>query len=108
MKSWYKRLLLSVQNFFKKSKKSTNQLITNNTGVSVKSWLIYVIGITCIILLLVVPVVLLYDVLHDGKVDSNISYIAEYVTSIGVVLVSGVLPKVADEIATKFKKEKND
>lgn len=100
---WFKNGYNAITKYLSKSKGKKDKMLTNGTGVSIKSWLVYVVGITCIILLLPIPFVLLYDVLYDGVVDTNISDIASYVTAIGVVLISGVLPKAIGEFAEKRK-----
>jgi hypothetical protein len=100
---WFKKGYNAIAKCLSKSKGKKANMLTNNTGVSIKSWLVYVTGITCIILLLPIPFVLLYDVLYDGAVETNINDIAAYVTAVGVVLISGVLPKTIGEFAEKRK-----
>jgi hypothetical protein len=107
---WFKNTYSTISKYFSKMKGKKKSMLTNNTGVSIKSWLVYVVGITCIILLIPIPFVLLYDVLYDGVVDTNISDISSYIAAVGVVLISGVLPKAVGEFAENHKDggEKND
>lgn len=79
-------------------------LITNGTGHSIKSWFIHRVAVLGMCLLGVTGVVLLVDVVWDGKIDSNLSELAQFVGAISTLFVSAGLPKMIGEI----KEMKND
>ena len=47
-------------------------LITNGTGHSIKSWFIHRVAVLGLALLVVVGIVLLVDVIWDGKIEMEI------------------------------------
>ena len=84
--------------------KKYEALITNGTGRSIKSWFIHRVTIAGLVLLSIVGVVLLVDVIWDGKIDSAVSDLAGLVGAISTLFVSAGLPKMIGEI----KEMKND
>jgi len=85
------------------------ELITNGTGVSIKSWFIYQVTRVGLCLLVITGLVLLIDVVWDGKVDTSISDLATLVGAISTLFVSVGLPKMIGEIMeNKNKKGQND
>lgn len=79
-------------------------LITNGTGHSIKSWFIHRVAVAGLALLAVIGVVLLVDVIWDGKIDTNLSELAQLIGAISTLFVSAGLPKMIGEI----KEIKND
>jgi hypothetical protein len=85
------------------------ELITNGTGVSIKSWFIYQGTKAGLCLIGVAGLVLVVDVVWDGKVDTPISDLATLVGAISTLFVSVGLPKMIGEIMeNKNKKGQND
>jgi MFS-type transporter involved in bile tolerance (Atg22 family) len=79
------------------------KLLSNNTGYSIKSWFLYGVTIVGLALLIVVGFVMMWDVLQDGKVESDISNIAEVITAIAGLFVAAGLPKIVGEIMERRK-----
>ena len=79
----------------------TKKLLTNNTGYSIKNWFLYGVTIVGILLLLIVGFVLVFDVLKDGTVSSNISDLAAFVGSIAALFTAAGLPKIVGDIMEK-------
>jgi len=92
-------------NLFKNITEAYGKLITNNSGNSIKSAFLFWVFLVGIVLLLIVGVVLLIDVISDGKVESNIADLASFVTAISRLFVAAGLPKIAGEVKEIFKKE---
>ena len=79
----------------------TKKLLTNNTGYSIKNWFLYGVTIVGILLLLIVGFVLVFDVLKDGTVSSNISDLATFIGSIAALFTAAGLPKIVGDIMEK-------
>lgn len=85
-----------------------NDLITNNSGKSIKSWFLYGTMICGFTILIVLGGVLIYDVLYDGKVDSSMSDISSVITAVAGLFVSGGLPKIVGEVKEMFSNNNNN
>ena len=76
----------------------TKKLLTNNTGYSIKNWFLYGVTIVGILLLVIVGFVLVWDVLKDGTVSSNISDLATFIGSVAALFTAAGLPKIVGDI----------
>ncbi len=84
-------------------------LITNGSGVSIKSAFLFWVLVTGILILLIVGAVMLIDVIVDGKVESNMSDIASVITAVAGLFIAAGLPKLVGEIfENKNKKTEDD
>ena len=83
------------------------QLITNGSGVSIKSAFLFWVLVTGILILLILGAVMLIDVIVDGKVESSMADIASVITAVAGLFVAAGLPKLVGEIF-EGKNKKNE
>ena len=72
--------------FFKK-------LITNNTGVSSKSFFLVVVTIIGFILLIIPAVILLIEVIVNKTIQTDLNGLAAYIGAVGVIFTSAGITK---------------
>lgn len=85
------------------------QLITSNTGVSSTRFNLVYIGAVVIVLLLILGFVLIYDVLSDGTVTTDLNGIAAIIGSLTALLGAVGLTKVGDTFGKgRYNKHNND
>ena len=84
------------------------KLLKNNTGVSIKSWLIYATFMMGIYILFVVGTVLLIDGLVNKSLQTNLQYIPELIDAVGTLIFAGAVPKIVGEITEKIKKKEDE
>ena len=72
--------------FFKK-------LITNNTGVSSKSFFLVVVTIIGFILLLIPAVILIVEVIANKTIQTDLNGLAAYIGAVGVIFTSAGITK---------------
>lgn len=87
-----------------KTKSTFKALVKNNSGVSIKSFFLLEVSILGGIILLVIPFVLIWDVVINGKVMSSIGDIASLIGAISGLFVAAGLPKIIGEL----KERKNN
>lgn len=78
-----------------------SKLLTNNSGYSIKSWFLWGTFVVGVLILLVTAFVMIWDVLADGKVESNMKDISEIILAVSALFVSAGLPKIVGEIFEK-------
>lgn len=90
-------------NFFKK-------LITNNTGVSSKSFFLVIVTIIGFVLLLVPAIILIIEVCVNKTIKTDLNGLAAYVAAVAGVFASAGITKSWSEKFEKSseKKENNE
>lgn len=73
------------------------KLLRNNTGVSIKNWLIYATFIMGIYILFVVASVLLIDGLVNKSLQTNLEYIPPLIDAVASLIFTGAVPKIVGE-----------
>lgn len=76
-------------------------LVKAGTGVSSTRFNLVYIGVIVILLLLIVGFILLYDVLKDGVINTDLGGLASFVGALTSLLVAVGLTKVSDTIGKK-------
>ena len=85
------------------------QLLTNGSGVSIKSAFLFWVLVTGILILFIIGAVLLIDVIADGKVESSMADVASVITAVAGLFVAAGLPKLVGEIFEgKNKKQEEE
>lgn len=91
------------------------ELLTNNNGTSIKSWLLHITTMTAIYILLVLGTVLLIDGIYNKTLLSNLEYFAPIIDSCAALIFAGSIPKISGEIKeavetikNKFKKKEDE
>lgn len=82
-------------------------LIRINSGDSSKSFLLVTVGFTCVFLLLVVGICMLWDVFTNGHLKTDLTGLAAYIASVAGLVASVLVPKVWGE-RSENKREKDD
>ena len=77
------------------------KLLTNNSGVSVKSWIAFVVAIVGIAMLISLTAVLWIDVLTNKELKTTLQYYSDVILAISALIFSGALPKIVGEITEK-------
>ena len=88
-----------MRNYIKK-------LLTNNSGVSIKSWIAFVVAIVGIAMLVSLTAVLWIDVLTNKELKTTLQYYSDVILAISALIFSGALPKIVGEIKEKFNDKK--
>ena len=101
-----KDIILKIKNSTVSAKR--DRLLTSNTGYSIKSWFIYEAARYGFLLISVVSAVLVFDLAIDGKVDSDISGLAEIITAVAALWGAASIAKGVGEISEKVSKRKED
>ena len=73
------------------------KLLKNNTGVSIKNWLIYATFMMGIYILFVVGTVLLIDGLVNKSLQTNLQYIPPLIDAVVNLIFAGAVPKIVGE-----------
>lgn len=68
-------------------------LITNNTGVSSKSFFLVTVTIIGFILLLIPAVVLIVEVIANKTIQTDLNGLAAYIGAVGVIFTSAGITK---------------
>ena len=82
------------------------KLLTNNSGVSIKSWIAFTVAIVGILLLISITAVIWIDVLYNKELKTTLQYYPEVITSVSALIFAGALPKIVGEIKEKFNDKK--
>jgi len=88
--------------------KRLEKLLINGTGYSIKSWFLYGVTLTGIALLAITGFVLVWDVLEDGTVSTNIGELSQFVAAVSGLFVAAGLPKIVGEIMEKKNENKRE
>ena len=88
----------------KETSEKLSKLLSNNTGYSIKNWFIWGTFIVGVLILLTTVLVMIWDVVHDGKVDSSIKDLSEVILAVSALFTAAGLPKIVGEI---FEQRKN-
>ena len=83
-----------------------NKLLTNGSGISIKSWIAFVVAIVGIAMLISLTAVLWIDVLTNKELKTTLQYYSDVILSISALIFSGALPKIVGEIKEKFNDKK--
>jgi len=83
------------------------RLLTNNTGYSIKNWFLYSTLLLGALIILASVLVMVIDVLYDGKVDSSMDDLSKVINAVTGLFVASGLPKIAGEIFEKRNNIKN-
>ena len=82
-----------------------NKLLTNNSGISIKSWIAFAVAIVGILLLISITAVIWIDVLHNKELKTTLQYYPEVIASVSALIFAGALPKIIGEITEKKDKK---
>ena len=85
--------------------KYLNKLLENNSGLSVKSFLAFIVTIVGILILISLTAVLWIDVIYNKELKTPLEYYADVITSVGTLIFAGALPKIVGEITEKKDKK---
>ena len=85
--------------------KYLNKLLENNSGVSVKSFLAFLVAIVGILLLISITVVIWIDVLYNKELKTTLQCYPDVITSISALIFAGAVPKIVGEITEKKDKK---
>ena len=83
-----------------------NKLLTNGSGISIKSFLAFFVAIVGILLLISITAVIWIDVLYNKELKTTLQYYPEVITSVSALIFAGALPKIVGEIKEKFNDKK--
>ena len=83
-----------------------NKLLTNNSGISIKSWIAFAVSIVGIAMLISLTAVLWIDVLTNKELKTTLQYYSDVIVAISALIFSGALPKIVGEIKEKFNDKK--
>ena len=81
-----------------------NKLLKNNSGVSVKSFLAFIVTIVGILLLISITAVIWIDVLYNKELKTTLEFYPDIIASISALIFAGALPKIVGEITEKKDK----
>ena len=85
--------------------KYLNKLLENNSGLSVKSFLAFIVAIVGILLLISITAVVWIDVLYNKEVKTTLQYYPDVIASVLALIFAGGLPKIVGEITEKKDKK---
>ena len=85
--------------------KYLNKLLKNNTGVSVKSFLAFIVTIVGILLLISITAVIWIDVLYNKELKTTLEFYPDIIAGVSALIFSGALPKIVGEITEKKDKK---
>ena len=86
--------------FFKK-------LITNNTGVSSKSFFLVIVTIIGFILLIVPAIILIIEVCVNKTIQTDLNGLAAYIGAVGVIFTSAGITKAWGDRPPKNNNEES-
>ena len=82
-----------------------NKLLTNNSGISIKSWIAFAVAIVGIAMLISLTAVLWIDVLTNKELKTTLQYYPDVIASVSALIFAGALPKIVGEITEKKNKK---
>ena len=82
-----------------------NRLLKNNSGVSVKSFLAFIVTIVGILLLISITAVIWIDVLYNKELKTTLEFYPDVIAGVSALIFSGALPKIVGEITEKKDKK---
>ena len=82
-----------------------NNLLTNGTGKSVKSWIAFVVAIVGILILISITAVIWIDVLTNKELKTTLQFYPDVIASVSALIFAGALPKIVGEITEKKDKK---
>ena len=85
--------------------KYINKLLENNSGVSVKSFLAFIVAIVGILLLISITAVVWIDVLYNKELKTTLEFYPDIIAGVSALIFSGALPKIVGEITEKKDKK---
>ena len=85
--------------------KYLNKLLENNSGLSVKSFLAFIVTIVGILLLISITAVIWIDVLYNKELKTTLEYYPDIIAGVSALIFSGTLPKIVGEITEKKDKK---
>ena len=85
--------------------KYLKKLLENNSGVSVKSFLAFLVAIVGILLLISITAVIWIDVLYNKELKTTLQYYPDVIASVSALIFAGALPKIVGEITEKKDKK---
>ena len=85
--------------------KYLNKLLENNSGLSIKSFLAFIVTIVGILILISLTAVLWIDVLYNKELKTTLQYYPDVITSVSALIFAGALPKIIGEITEKKDKK---
>ena len=94
--------------FVNSSLSYVNKLLTNNSGISIKSMLAFVSAIFAILMFFTLIVILWIDILTHNEIKTSLEYYSQIILALGTFVFSGALPKIVGEIFEKRDVAKKD
>ena len=85
--------------------KYINKLLENNSGVSVKSFLAFIVSIVGILILISITAVVWIDVLYNKELKTTLEFYPDIIAGVSALIFSGALPKIVGEITEKKDKK---
>lgn len=82
-------------------------LITNNTGVSSKSFFLVIVTIIGFILLLIPAVILIVEVIANKTIQTDLNGLAAYIGAVGVIFTSAGITKAWGDRPLKNNNEES-
>ena len=82
-------------------------LITNNTGVSSKSFFLVVVTIIGFILLIVPAIILIVEICVNKTIQTDLNGLAAYIGAVGVIFTSAGITKVWGDRSPKDNNKEN-
>ena len=82
-----------------------NKLLTNGSGISIKSWIAFVVAVVGVLILVSITAVIWIDVLTNKELKTTLEYYPDVITSVGALIFAGALPKIVGEITEKKDKK---
>ena len=82
-----------------------NKLLKNNSGVSVKSFLAFIVTIVGILLLISITAVIWIDVLYNKELKTTLEFYPDIIAGVSALIFAGALPKIVGEITEKKDKK---
>ena len=85
--------------------KYINKLLENNSGVSVKSFLAFIVAIVGVLILISITAVVWIDVLYNKELKTTLEFYPDIIAGVSALIFSGALPKIVGEITEKKNKK---
>lgn len=83
-------------------------ILTNNTGMSVKSFFMFAVTIVALLLLLVVAFAIVWECVRTNRVTLDFNGFAAVITAIAALLVSAGIPKIIGDINEKHNRQADE
>lgn len=84
------------------------KLITNNTGVSSKSFFLVVLTVIGCLLLIVPAFTLVYEVIATGSIATDLTGLAAYITAVAGIFATAGLTKAWSEKYEKHNQQSDE